>query len=851
MSLFSTTTLRVLLLLCALGALSDTGSAQQQPILYGTGLLEAECEDVGQSLRTVRDEGASRGRAVGASASATATTPPEDVAANRIRVHPGDLPLTADYVLNFRLRNPTIATPVAIESALWVRANDGDWELYTVGIGTQWRWVWSERGFNGIDIIALNAGDGNYIDIAFTRPGDELDQVYYELRAGAEVPRARPFGGTTGNNCADFTNLPPVASQEDPGDEVFVPERINVFTGPSFDPDGEIIQYDFSPDPEQQEPLETFARIELLREGDIPVTVTVTDYYGASDTDTVLYRGVPRIPVSDRTAYRLLEDCAENQLNYVVDVPAEEAGNYYLAGRFETEADSIPTLMTRINGGEWNEWTIIDPELSFFPVFDFELTGGRNTIEFAYTSAEVAIEELILSPDTESLEQGGNPANLVNMECTTGTTSAGDLQAGWLDAECANYGTNWRAIGDLAAANGAYVVVQGLNSLPTPPADEPANLIRFPLTDVDLRAGEPLYLYGRIDAPTGDDDSFWVRLNGGPWVAWKMGIRQGRGFVWNRFPGSLTAQAGQNLLEVAYREDGTKLDRIYFSNQDELGANPPARGSNCPAAGMEDVAREGECGIRSPGWVPNTSSSASNQKSVFFFGRPNFTRPTGEGEQTLTYTVDLAIDATYYLFGRINAPDPGRNSVWVRVDEGPWLKWWQEIGGAQLLTRGFAWRKVSDDGTAVSFDLTAGTHTIRIAHREPGTRIDKLQLSLNDVLPSGFGAAAPACERAPRPASAMAPASSELNLDDLISSALEVYPNPTVDRLQMEWASDYVGQLEVLVHDTNGRRVLATSHTKAQDFFRTQVDVRTLPTGLYRLQLIAGDRRVVQTFVKY
>ena len=301
MSIFSTTTLRVLLLLCALCTCSTTASAQR-PILYGTGLLEAECEDVGQSLRTVRDGGASRGLAVGASASATATTPPEDVAANRIRVRPGNLPLTADYVLNFRLRNPTIATPVATESTLWVRANGGEWEQYTVGIGTQWRWVWSERGFNGIDVIALDAGGDNYIDIAFTRPGDELDQLYYELRAGAEAPRERPFGGTTGNNCADFTNLPPIAKLEDSGAEVFVPERINVFTGPSFDPDGEIILYDFSPTPEQQEPLETFAEIELLREGDIPVTVTVTDYYGASDTDTVLYRGVPRIPVSDHTA---------------------------------------------------------------------------------------------------------------------------------------------------------------------------------------------------------------------------------------------------------------------------------------------------------------------------------------------------------------------------------------------------------------------------------------------------------------------------------------------------------------------------------------------------------------------
>ena len=848
MSIFSTTTLRVLLLLCALCTCSTTASAQQ-PILYGTGLLEAECEDVGQSLRTVRDGGASRGLAVGASASATATTPPADVAANRIRVRPGNLPLTADYVLNFRLRNPTIATPVATESTLWVRANGGEWEQYTVGIGTQWRWVWSERGFNGIDVIALDAGGDNYIDIAFTRPGDELDQLYYELRAGAEAPRERPFGGTTGNNCADFTNLPPIAKLEDPGAEVFVPERINVFTGPSFDPDGEIILYDFSPDPEQQEPLETFAEIELVREGDIPVTVTVTDYYGASDTDTVLYRGVPRIPVSDRTAYRLLGGCTGNQLNYVVDVPAEEAGNYYLAGRFQTETDSLPTLITRINGGEWNEWTIIDPELSFYPVFDFELTGGRNTIEVAQIGAAVDVEEFILSPDTESLARGGNPTELVNRECTPGSVPASGLQAGWLDAECADYGANWRAIGDPAAANGAYVVVQGLNSLPVPPADEPANLIRFPLTDVDLSAGEPLYLYGRIDAPTGDDDSFWVRLNGGPWVAWKMGIRQGRGFVWNRFPGTFTARAGQNLLEFAYREDGTRLDRIYVSNQDELGTDPPARGGNCPAQ-VEDVAREGECGVRSPGWVPNTSSSASNQKSVFFFGRPNFTRPTGTGEQTLTYTVDLQVAATYYLFGRINAPDPGRNSVWVRVDDGPWLKWWQEIGGAQLLTRGFAWRKVSDDGRAVSFDLTAGTHTLRIAHREPGTRIDKLQLSLNDVLPTGFGAAAPACERAPRSVSTVAPAPSAFSADDLINSALAVYPNPTVDRLQLEWESDYEGQLEVLVYDTHGRRVLATSHDKVLTLFRTQVDVRTLPMGVYRVQLLAGDRRVVQTFVK-
>ncbi|MCP9236424.1 putative Ig domain-containing protein [Lewinella sp. JB7] len=419
----------------------------------------------------------------------------------------------------------------------------------------------------------------------------------------------------------------------------------------------------------------------------------------------------------------------------------------------------------------------------------------------------------------------------------------------WLEAECAQVGSRWTKESSGSASNGSYVVVKSGNSFSTPPADEAANRVRFVITDA--RAGS-YRLFARIDARTGNDDSFWVRLNNGAWYKWFGGMEQGVGFVWNKLPGNaLSLKEGTNTIDFAFREDGTRLDKVYLTSGSDTPTGMGSAAANCGA--VDDATTfwlEAECGSLGSGWQSVSSSSASRSNYVVFGGDRRIDKPTSnEPSQQVTYTVNLSQSGTYHLFTRINAPDPGRNSLWVRIDNGNWVKFWEEIGGAQLLTSGFEWRKVNDDGNDISFNLSAGTHVIRVANREPGTRLDKLYLSRSRELPTGMGNAASNCTSAlsgQSVASARPVGHSTLTVPTEVS----LFPNPAVDRVTLQLTGTYTGRVLVILTDMTGRRISELTYEKQDDRWSTELDVSDLAVGLYHIRALAGDEQLVRPFVK-
>ncbi|MBB4079947.1 hypothetical protein GGR28_002574 [Lewinella aquimaris] len=540
--------------------------------------------------------------------------------------------------------------------------------------------------------------------------------------------------------------------------------------------------------------------------------------------------------------------------NYVrFDLPNTAAGTYYLQARISAPTNLDDSYYVRVNGGEWYAWkTGIRQGVGFrwnmYPGGPITLNAGSNTIDFAYREDGAQLDKVYLSrmatPITGKGEEDANcPAPVVPY---TGQ---------WLEAECADYGKAWTLAGDAAASQGAYLVELGRNALTAPPPDAADNIIRF---NLDLGAdftAAPLFLYGRINAPSGDDDSFWVRLNGGEWYAWKS-IRHDRpGFRWNRLPIALTGAQGQlNHLEFTYREDGTKLDRIYVSTIDQL---PPDEESVADPACSVGIALEAECSNSQGGWTTVRDSRGANDQFMVFRGDRQLNEPTTHLEaQELMYTAVVPTAGQYYLFLRMNAPDNSRNSVWVQIDDGKWIKMWEEIGGAQLHTNDFEWRKVNDDGIAVSFSLTPGRHNIYIANREPGTAIDQLYLTtLSDgpVFSSPDATKlpdAPACPYVPKsvvhtsgPNSSAAASGKEIGQVDL-------YPNPVVDELTLDVYGDYAGTVRVLVYDTAGRRVRILEYAKEIGRLRAVLPVVDLPSGIYRLDVTEGDRQTHKSFVR-
>ncbi|MGB3799239.1 MAG: right-handed parallel beta-helix repeat-containing protein, partial [Lewinella sp.] len=244
------------------------------------------------------------------------------------------------------------------------------------------------------------------------------------------------------------------------------------------------------------------------------------------------------------------------------------------------------------------------------------------------------------------------------------------------------------------------------------------------------------------------------------------------------------SKAGIAVASVMVDIDGQDRGIPPSIGADEFGADEDGDPGGVP--GTPFFSFEAECTIRDGDWRLSEDLDASGNRFVSYTGcRCESTPSVQMADQYLNYDFVTSEAATFYLFLRLDAPDVGRNSFWIRMDDGEWIKMWREEDGSALLTNGFEWRRVNDDADLVSFDLAPGAHTITVAAREPGTKLDKLVLSLEIELPVGTGPEAQTCTLYQ---SALAKGSvKELVLpyeEELFTEAsLSVFPNPVADHL--------------------------------------------------------------------
>ena len=92
-------------------------------------------------------------------------------------------------------------------------------------------------------------------------------------------------------------------------------------------------------------------------------------------------------------------------------------------------------------------------------------------------------------------------------------------------------------------------------------------------------------LHARVDAPSSNADSYWVRLNGGDWIRWWQGLGTTGGFAWREISGSpFSLPAGSVTIDFAYREDGTLLDKLFLTNTSTQPGGLGGQSLNCDSA---------------------------------------------------------------------------------------------------------------------------------------------------------------------------------------------------------------------------------------------------------------------------
>ncbi|QDV87438.1 endo-1,4-beta-xylanase [Planctomycetes bacterium TBK1r] len=124
------------------------------------------------------------------------------------------------------------------------------------------------------------------------------------------------------------------------------------------------------------------------------------------------------------------------------------------------------------------------------------------------------------------------------------------------EAEATAHGTDWTIELDPQASGGKYLTIKpDLDSPQAVPAGDTAALT-VPFTTTKIST---YYAHARVNCPSADDDSFWLKIDDQEFVA-ANGL-QTNGWQWGKLA-AWTLEPGEHLLTIKYRENGALLDRI-------------------------------------------------------------------------------------------------------------------------------------------------------------------------------------------------------------------------------------------------------------------------------------------------
>ena len=152
---------------------------------------------------------------------------------------------------------------------------------------------------------------------------------------------------------------------------------------------------------------------------------------------------------------------------------------------------------------------------------------------------------------------------------------------------------------DPAASGGSYITVRpGLAVPHHAPASTVEGVARYTFSVADTGSYR---IWARVSAANDGDDSFWVRMgDGGPWIRFN-GFALGAAYHWvlvaadpPAAPSSFALTGGSDYqLQVAYREDGTRLDAFYVTSDSAFNPNAAITGPPAPPIMQEPAAGGG------------------------------------------------------------------------------------------------------------------------------------------------------------------------------------------------------------------------------------------------------------------
>ena len=422
---------------------------------------------------------------------------------------------------------------------------------------------------------------------------------------------------------------------------------------------------------------------------------------------------------------------------YTFQVPRE--GTYMIWGRVFSPNSGSNSLWVRMDEGRWIRWNEIGEtgQWRWDEVHDsdqneelvgFELGKGEHTLQIARRETGVRLDKMIITSNWNYRPEGLQPA-----------PPNEEAERVWLEAEEGWLQAPMKVQSDRHAAGWQYVESDETDSREEAPSGGRA------LYDFDVSAAGPFYVWGRVLAKDDEHDSFWMRMDEGKWIRWNN-LEAGRTWSWQRLHDSdsdgrvvhFELEEGRHTLEVAYREEDAKLDKLLVVG----GGSYLPRGQGT-ASGQTPYRHrlEPEAGRLQPPTQAARDTFASGGAFVAVpDGESNDAPEGGPGYAEMHFSVPET--GQYVVYGRVRAPNSNDNSFYVSIDGGEEVAWHAPGPSSEDTAAGWTWDLVSSgEGDDITdpyvFTLEEGEHVLRIRNREDGTELDEVVVTNEAGLQGG------------------------------------------------------------------------------------------------------------------
>jgi hypothetical protein len=301
-----------------------------------------------------------------------------------------------------------------------------------------------------------------------------------------------------------------------------------------------------------------------------------------------VYTG-PRQYEAEHFDYQNIAGIVKNGYDYSI---RNYTGQGYL--QFGTSSTaSVRDYVTVLNDGTYLLETRYTATGGDVNSIDLYVNGSKTaTPSFAQTSSlsnwAVDSQNIELNTGVNIIEYRANATGAQTIyfdNIVVGIGNSGDI---WLEAECGVVGSLWETSSDSSASNGEYVTVQpGNNSTDSEPGDS-SGYITYGFNVIDSGT---YTVWGRVIAPTTDDDAFWIKMDSASWLSWND-ITPSTSWTWVEID-TFTLAEGEHTYIVAYNEDGAQLDKIFITRSDTIPTGKGGPAANCLTSNQSPFAYAG------------------------------------------------------------------------------------------------------------------------------------------------------------------------------------------------------------------------------------------------------------------